>query len=102
MTATFETDTVRITVPITREDTGAALDLTGADIEAVAQRRGGDPINATIVVTDAAGGIISVRWAAETFQPALYNWQVRVTIGGEVQTVVNDTITASRSIRAAT
>jgi hypothetical protein len=98
---TFETDSVIITVPITREDTGAALQLTNATLEAVAQRRGGSAIAATVTVTDAQGGICQVSFAPETFQATSYDWQLRVTIAGEVQTVVADTIIARRSIRAA-
>lgn len=95
---TFETDSVVITVPITREDTGAAVNLSGATLEAVAQRRGSDPIAATVTVTDAAGGVCQVSFSPDTFDVAPYDWQLRLTIAGEVQTVVSDTINAKRSI----
>jgi hypothetical protein len=101
MTTTFETDSVSITVPITREDTGEAVDLTGATLQAIAQRSGGAPIVATVTVTNPASGVARVSWPPETFTPVSYDWQLRVTINGEVQTVVSDTITAQRSLRAA-
>lgn len=101
MTQTFESDTVIITVPVTREDTGQPLSLVGADLEAVAQRRGRGAINATVTLIDGPGGVAQVSWPAETFAPAAYDWQMRVTIAGEVQTVVSDTIIAAKSLRAA-
>lgn len=99
-TITFPTDTLIISVPITREDDGLPLNLSAATVEAVAQRRGSTAIDATASVTDAAGGVVQVSWDPETFSPAVYDWQLRVTIAGEVQTVVSDTILAQRSIRA--
>ena len=98
---TFEADSVIITVPITREDTGAAVNLSGATLEAVAQRRGASPIAATVTVTNEAGGICQVSFASETFDVATYDWQLRLTVAGEVQTVVSDTINARRSIPSA-
>lgn len=96
---TYEKDSVRIQVNITDERTGEGLSLSGATFVALARRVNGDTdIAATVTVVDETNGIVSVRWSPETFDAALYDWQLRVTINGEVQTVVDDRVLVQRSL----
>jgi anthranilate/para-aminobenzoate synthase component I len=99
MIATFETDSVSILVTVTDESTGSALNLTGGSVEAVAKSRT-TTIEATASIVSAEAGTIRVSFSPDTFDQGVWQIQVRVTLGDEVQTVVSRTITVSGSIRA--
>ena len=97
---TFDTDSVRIELTVIDQDTNAALDLTGATIvaKAVNVANPGVDIDGAVTVLDAANGVVRVDWAAGTFAVSSYKYQVRVTIGAEVQTVVSNTIAVADGI----
>lgn len=87
-------DSLRITVPVTDQATGAALNLTSATCEAAAEY-GATQVEATVTVTDAAGGIIRLDFAPGDLTDGIWTVQARVSIGVETQTV------AARQVRVA-
>lgn len=87
-------DSLRITVPVTDQATGAALNLTSATCEAAAEY-GATQVEATVTVTDAAGGIMRLDFAPGDLTDGIWTVQARVTIGAETQTV------AARQVRVA-
>ena len=77
-----------------------ALDLSGASVEAAAERHEGLPIPAACTIEDAANGIVRVQFSPASFERELYVLQLRVTIGSEVQTVLSETIRVRKSVKA--
>ena len=96
----FETDSLSVRVPITVEPGGGPLDLSGASVEAAAERHEGLPVTAACTIEDAANGIVRVQVSPASFERELYVLQLRVTIGSEVQTVLSETIRARKSVKA--
>ncbi|WP_406646886.1 hypothetical protein QEZ52_00355 [Aliisedimentitalea scapharcae] len=98
MTSIYGTDSLTIEVPVT--ESGNAYDLTGCSIAAVCKNGASAPIAGTTQITNAAGGVFTVTYAAGTFQGAAgtYDLQCRVTNGAEVQTVLATTFTVIAAI----
>src|SRR5690554_1418376 len=94
-----EADSLFVKVPVRIAPKNEALNLTGASVEAVAQRTGGEAKSATATVTDAPGGIVTVSFAPDSLASAVYQLQVRATLGAEVQTVLATSIHVRQSIR---
>jgi hypothetical protein len=96
---TYEADTLSIRIPVTKEGSGQPLDLTGADIKVIAQRSGRPSIQGSVWVEEPESGVLIASFQPETFTPANYVFQCRITTGGVTQTVVNTQIRASKSLR---
>jgi hypothetical protein len=96
---TFEADTVSIRIPVTVQATGQPLDLTGAEIEVIAQRSGRTALEGVALVSDPPTGVVVAQFEPETFAPATYMFQCRITKDGMTQTVVNTQIRAAKSLR---
>lgn len=79
-------DSLRITVAVTDQATGAALNLTSATCEAAAEY-GATQVDATVTVTDAVGGIMRLDFAPGDLAGGVWTVQARVSIGAETQTV---------------
>jgi hypothetical protein len=100
MISIWEADSLSVLVPVKDSD-GEDFDLTGAAVEAVAQRVGGPVIEATTQVVE---GGVSVTFAPGTFASGTFNgseyqFHVRVAKDGEVNTVLATVITVSRSVQ---
>jgi hypothetical protein len=96
---TFEADTVSIKIPVTVQSTGNPMDLTGVNIEVIAQRSGRTAVEGEALVADPSSGIVVAQFDPETFAPATYMFQCRITKDGMTQTVVNTQIRAAKSLR---
>lgn len=99
MIESFETDSLSVRVPVTVDPGGAPLDLSGATVEASAERNGIAAIAATCIIEHAAGGIVRVQFPPETFAREVYVLHLRVRIGADVQTVLSETIRVRKSVR---
>lgn len=100
-TTIYGTDS--LTIQVTLTENSEAFDLTGCTIEAAAMKVAGTAVAATTAITNAAGGIFTITFAAGTFLGAAgtYTLQCRVTQGAEVQTVLVTTFVVVTSIVAA-
>ena len=100
MTATiYETDSFSLGLDVKRQPENTAFNLTNATVEAVAESGDGILYPATCVIDGALTGSIRVSYPPATFPEGIYTLQVRVTLLGEVQTVLADySITVLRSI----
>lgn len=85
-------DSLRITVSVTDEATGAALDLTTAVCTATAEY-GSTQVAAAVTKTDAAGGVMRLDFPVDALGEGVWSVQARVAIGDERQTV------AARQVR---
>jgi hypothetical protein len=86
----YDLDNQKILVTITDEENDpAAKDITGATLAAYARAGTDAPIVGTASISNAAGGEVLISFAAGAFadKPGLYDVQLRVTIGSDVQTV---------------
>lgn len=95
----FEADSVAIEIPVTRDD-GQPLVLMNAQIEAVARMENGRSISIPSQVLNADEGTILIRLTSDEFRAAKYQLQVRVTLGADRQTVVDEVLTVKTSLRA--
>ena len=98
---TYEADSLEIRVSVTADPDDLPLNLAGATVVTVVQRQGGVAFLATTTIEDAAGGVLLVEFTPDTFEPARYALQVRVTLGACTQTVLADSIRAFKSLRVA-
>lgn len=90
MTATIhEADSFSLSVDVLQQPGGAPFNLTNAAVEAFAEGLDGSVIEATTEINSAPDGKIRVSFPAETFSEGAYTLQVRVDLGGEVQTVLS-------------
>lgn len=93
---TYFGDTFSIAVDVIREN-GAPLDISGAAVE-MAASRGGSTVNATsVTITDAPGGHFVGLFDPGALDERVWTLQARVTLGGVIQTVYEDSLTVRRS-----
>ncbi len=97
----FEADSVAIEV-VVKDTAGAIVPLTGATVEAVARRKNGASILIASQVLDAAAGTILLRLDRDQFRAGEHKIQVRVQIGQDAQTVIDEVLTIKSSIRVPT
>ena len=97
---TYELDTLKIIHTVRDELTGGAKSLVDGSVLAIIAQPDGETFNGNAEVIDAAAGQIGLTFQPGTFDPTTYPYQIRVTDSvGDVQTVVDTSITASRSLR---
>ena len=97
---TYELDTLKIIHNISDELTGGAKSLVDGSVLAIIAQPDGETFNGSAEIIDAAAGQIGLTFQPGTFEPQTYPYQIRVTDAmGDVQTVVDTSITASRSLR---
>ncbi|WP_444455324.1 hypothetical protein ACTTAI_08645 [Rhodobacter capsulatus] len=94
----YSNDSFKLLVPVLRN--GDAMPLTGAAIEAVASC-GSVGVAATIIMQDAAAGLIGVVFPAGALAVGVWQLHVRVRIGGETQTVLTAAITVAKAAEVA-
>ena len=85
---TYEGDTLAILVAVSED--GVAKDLTGATVNAVAQRadgRSNPDVSGVAALVSEAGGTVSIDFDAGDLAAGLWRLQLRATLGGETQTV---------------
>lgn len=92
-------DSLNVLVPITDQETGQRLPLTGATL-VVAAKNASTVVAGTATAVDEEQGEAGVSFAAGSFEgnPGEWTFQLRVTKGAEVQTVVNANFTVAASI----
>lgn len=99
-TSTYEADTVRILHKIPDEVTGGPKDMTGGSVIAIIARPEGETFNGNAIIEDALNGQISMEFTPDSFEAKTYAYQIRLTDSvGDVQTVVESSISAKRSLR---
>ncbi len=81
-------DDLRLLVTVTSN--GAAKDITGATVAAVA-RKGSTTVTPTATIQDAAAGTVLISANEGQLGQGLWKVQLRVTLGDETQTVFDDT-----------
>lgn len=93
-------DTLAFTVPVMREGSRRALNLTGASVTALAglAEGAGGSIAGTASVTVPLAGEISVQFPAAALGPGAWTVQVIVTLGSETQTVAALVVNVLRSL----
>jgi hypothetical protein len=98
----WDRDTLGYRIPVTRTDTGAALDLTGATVTVRAARL--DPagsaapgVAGTGNVPVPASGEIEVFFGSAALAPGTWSVQVTVQKGADIQTVDEAVVLVRRS-----
>lgn len=94
---TWAADSYSILIPVTYSDTGEPVDLTGASVEAAADRRG-TTVAASASITDAPAGVLRVAVDRGKMAVGAWRLQARVTLSGEVQTVYDGMVTVYPSV----
>jgi len=93
-------DSLTFLVTITDQETGGALDLTGATLE-LAAKNGATIVGGTAEIEGpATAGQVACTFVKESFlgKPGAYTAHLRVAIGSEVQTVAVVLFTVESSI----
>lgn len=91
-------DSLAFGVPLTREDTGQPLDLTGAVLTALAAVPGGAPVPGLASAPNPASGVVNVQFAAASFAVGVWTVQLVVALGSEVQTVLSERLIVKPSL----
>lgn len=99
---TFESffkDDLTVVVPITFNPESSVQSVMGGIVEGLARRRvaSAEVVEATVAeVVDAT--TVRASFAEETLPAGLYDLQIRVTVSGETQTVLNARLTVLESL----
>lgn len=96
MSRSWAADTLDITVPVTFEAGAGITSLTGGTVVAHAAKAGAVTVEGVATIEDT--NTVRVLFAAGTLSAGVYQLQVRVTVSGVVQTVVDEALTIQTSI----
>jgi hypothetical protein len=96
MSRSWAADTLDISVPVTFEAGSAITALTGGTVVAHAARAGVAAVDGVATIESASA--VRVLFEAGTLSAGVWQLQVRVTVSGVVQTIVDTAITISPSI----
>lgn len=95
----YSGDDLVISVPVTFDAGQPIASLTGGTAVAVARRRdqGGTVVNGTAVIQGSGAEVIAT-FADGVFSPGVYAVQVRATVSGITQTLVDGQVTVLASL----
>lgn len=97
-------DTLKVRVTVRSLDAdgafGAAVDLTGATFAAAFGDPGSSGVAGTVTVVDGPNGVVDVAFPASQATPPSTVAHLRVTKGGETQTVWSETFIVKQSVTA--
>jgi len=91
-------DSLSLRVTVQDRNTGSVVSIAGATVSAVAECRGQKVTASSASITDGAGGVCVVDWAAGALSQGVWTIQVRVTDGASVDTVAEREVTVKRSL----
>jgi hypothetical protein len=90
---TWTKDRPRLTWVVRSEASGAPLDITGGVLVALLKPKGGAAIALDAAIDDAAAGLFGVTFPpADTLPSDIHALQVRLTLAGQTNTVVAETV----------
>ena len=89
MTLIYGKDSLVLKVAVTNSSDSLATDLTSATFDLDA-KRGSFNLTGTVAVTNAAGGLLTGTFAADSFYGnyGIYKLHLRMTLSGNAQTIV--------------
>ena len=96
MSKSWSTDTLDISVPVTFEAGAGITSLIGGSVVAHAARPGAATVVGVATIEGAS--TVQVLFTAGSLSKGNWQLQVRVTVSGVVQTIVDETLTIQPSI----